>query len=132
MADPGLAALSADQRERLVLLGFDLLVLRIGDTNAPAESAVEPVPPRIALAGVSPDGSSGFVRGILASLGLRAEQVATGPGAGVPVLAFGDPAPAGSIRLPALAELRDARVKRAAWPQLRRLRRQLKDGGGPA
>jgi hypothetical protein len=132
MADPALAALSPDQRERLALLGFDLLVLRSGDTDAPAESAADPASPRIALAGVTPDESSGIVRGILAALGLRAAQVATDPRADVPVLALGEPAPAGSIRLPSPAGLRDARAKRAAWPLLRSLRRRLQDGAGAA
>jgi hypothetical protein len=131
MADPALAALTAAQRERLALLGFDLLVLRAGDADTRGDPAAAGVA-RIALAGASPGEPEALVRGILAALGLRAGEVASAPGAGVPVLAFGDPAPAGSIRLPRLAELREAHAKRAAWPLLRRLRRRLQDGAGIA
>lgn len=101
-----------------------------GAVDPPAERTI-----RLCVAGSgawpAPGPDARLLDDLLASLGLSAAQVqwvsGGAPPEGIPMLAFGVDAARGALRLPALARLRDALEKRIAWPQLRRLRRQLRE-----
>lgn len=140
VAESGLAALGVDQRERLAALGYELLSLRadtpraastdtmVVDSQAvgsrPAESPACLVL-HVASGAPFSDSHAKLLRALIAAIGLREDEVTSTPIAGVPALAFGVPTSTDAIGMPPPEELRDARAKRALWPVLRRLRRQL-------
>ncbi len=142
MAERGLAALDAGQRERLAVLGFELLSLRSTASNRAGTTAVasavgtpecvsklsDPCR-RLVLRVASGDLFAGpqaaLLRAVICALGLSTSEVSQEVIAGLPTIAFGTPADAPAILAPAPEQLRDARAKRALWPVLRGLRRQL-------
>lgn len=129
MPDPALPRLDPERRERLAALGLELLALRadLATPVAAAAPGADRVTARLALAGAPWPSAEPLLRGIVAALGLRADEVASPPQAGRPLLQFGSAgdAPA-TLVLPSLAQLRDAGTKRAAWPRLRALRARLR------
>lgn len=136
MAERGIAALDAGQRECLAALGFELLSLRSFDARpgaltTPTADESAPAPVRVRLvtrmaAGATSTGpQSALLRAVVFALGLDESEVSQASIAGVPTIAFGTDAGLGDIAAPALDQLRDAHAKRSLWPVLRRLRRQL-------
>lgn len=129
-ASPGL--LDATRRARLAALGIELLTLR-----APLQAAAAVVSarvdaaaasgPRLVLLGHGEAGSERLLQSLLVALGVGHDAPGAAPLPGVPLLVFGtaDGADEAAICLPTLSELRRPDAKRAAWPLLRRLRRQL-------
>ena len=127
--------MDATRRERLAALGIELLALR---SELSAAADVDATPPesgearaaraaaRLSVRGIDWPSGAPLPRAVIAALGLRPEEVSAEPSTGRPVLAFGAGTDAdAAVLAPALAELRDAARKRALWPALRRLRRQL-------
>ena len=93
-------------------------------------------PIRLVLAGarVAWDGgeSAALLTALLATLGLRRDQVSIEAQPGLSILSFGEAGDEGEVvRLAPLAKLRQPHEKRAAWPALRRLRRLLRSVPSP-
>jgi hypothetical protein len=132
MPEPALPRLDPERRERLAALGLELLSLRaeLATPVAVPLAAGTRAGGRLALAGVPWPATDALLRGIVAALGLRADEVAPPPLPGRPVLQFGEAGDRSdapdAVALPALAALREARAKRAAWPRLRALRARLR------
>lgn len=138
VVESGLAALHADQRERLVALGYELLSLRstavrpaaASESHAPMRTTTTSEPcKRLVMKVASGDllvgPQSALLRAVIAALGLNTSEVSQEDIAGLPTVAFGPQADTPAIPAPAPEQLRNARAKRALWPLLRRLRRQL-------
>lgn len=131
MPEPELPRLDATRRERLAALGIELLALR---SELVAEGAAASAGPagatragaRVWVSGIAWPTGERLPRALIAALGLQPAQVTAEPGAGCAALVFGAAeGPSTAVRIPGLGELRDPACKRALWPTLRRLRRQL-------
>ena len=134
MAEAARAESDRLRQERLAALGIEVLTLR---TRVDAPSASVPASTggvasaRLVLNGARQafDGGEGaaLLAAILATLGLRREEISLDAIDGVPALAFGMDGAAGVTRIATLPQLREPHEKRAAWPALRRLRRELRN-----
>lgn len=134
MAAPerGLQALSPRRQQTLAAMGFDLMAMRTALQAGPAPVALPSatrIPPRVRLVGLPDAADAPLLRALLAALGIDAAQVTTSSGSDDIVLAFGEPVAGAALQAPALAQLADARAKRALWVQVRALRRRLQDDG---
>jgi hypothetical protein len=140
VAESGQVASDPLRRERLAALGIDVLTMR--DRGVAADAVPDPIGSdgatsiRLVLAGARGawDGgeSAALLTALLASIGLRRDEVSIDARPGVPILSFGDAGDEGEVvRLAPLAKLRQPHEKRAAWPALRRLRRLLRSVPSP-
>jgi hypothetical protein len=134
----GLSRLDPQRRDRLAMLGYELLALR-GSGDTPASNAAAPGTSanpesvlRLVLLGIDPaQRSAPLLHSLLVALGLGAGEIGFEPDARAPVLALGAIEASDPVRGPTLTELRDPSAKRAFWPVLRGLRRRLhRDAGG--
>lgn len=121
---------SPAQQSMLRELGCEMFSVREAP-SAPAQATAPPLARgRRVLVVLSPEANwlrgpnAKLARGLLAALGVKEDEVRGEPHPGAPALCFGRETP-GAVHAPALAMLRDARAKRALWPALRALRRQL-------
>ena len=103
------------RREHLRALGFELLQLRTRRVSDVASN------PRLVLRGAS---KGPLLDAVIQALGLHQDDIGASALAGVPTLAFGANE-ANAIAAPEWGALRSATAKRALWPTLRRLRRDL-------
>lgn len=134
------------RRDYLSALGIEPLVLRAAAPDAPQAPLAAPqaavadrassvataanVRLRLQVRSTEPEPLAGahadLLRGMLRALNVEPAEVSFELHEALPSLAFGADAGAAGVRAPALAALRDAHAKRALWPVLRRLRRQLR------
>lgn len=119
---------SAAQQSMLRELGCELFTVR---AKQPVAVESSPPKPRRVLVVLSPESNwlrgpyAKLARSLLAALGMKEDDIRGEPHAGMPTLCFGRETP-GAIHAPALAALRNAQAKRALWPVLRALRKQLR------
>jgi DNA polymerase III psi subunit len=122
--------LSPTQCEHLAALGIELLELRplARAAPAPTQAQSEDVPTatsyRLRVCVAQSSRQAPLLQSVIRALGLRPEEIVHVDFPGLPTLAFAPDIDQG-VNAPALEHLRRASSKRALWPALRRLRRQL-------
>ena len=134
-------AMPALRHDYLTALGIEPLVLRVRSGQVPADGIAShatgattavagDTSPRLQLRMRESDPLAGthaaLLRGLLRALAVTPDEVCFETRDALPVLAFDDAGNPARVHAPALAALRDARAKRALWPALRRLRRDLR------